>query len=70
MEKKTFPVEGMSCAHCVMHVTKALKGIDGVQEAQVNLDSSSAEVTYDPAKVTPEVLHAAVDKAGYNLRIS
>lgn len=41
MEKK-LSVEGMMCQHCVAHVKKALEGIEGVEEAVVDLDSNSA----------------------------
>ena len=63
-----FAVEGMTCASCVRRVEKALGKAPGVREASVNLATEKARVTYDPAAVSPEQLHAAVDKAGYVLR--
>ena len=33
------------CNHCKMHVENALKGVDGVADAQVNLEQKTAEVT-------------------------
>jgi len=63
----TLKVTGMSCAHCVDHVTKALKGVPGVISAKVDLGKGQAEVSYDDAKATPADLEKAVEKAGYNI---
>lgn len=63
----TLPVQGMTCASCVTRVEKALKKVDGVQEASVNLASEKAKVEFDPAKVNVEQLRAAVADAGYSL---
>ena len=58
-------VAGMTCGSCVRHVAEALRGVDGVSEAQVDLQGRSARVTYDPASATPERLVMAVQDAGY-----
>lgn len=65
IETTTLRVEGMSCGHCVKHVTEALKGVKGVKEASVSLESASAQVTFDAAKATRELLVKAVCAAGY-----
>jgi copper ion binding protein len=62
--KTTLKIEGMSCEHCVHHVTEALKGVAGVSSAKVDLEKKSAEVEHD-ASVTPGALKAAVEEAGY-----
>ncbi len=67
IETATLPVEGMTCASCVARVEKALKRVDGVSGAAVNLATEKATVTFDPAKVTLERLQAAVVGAGYTL---
>ena len=38
-------VEGMHCSSCVSHVERALKSVDGVEEAVVSLADSTAQVT-------------------------
>ena len=43
--KKILTVDGMMCAHCQMHVQKALAAVDGVQEAAVDLEKKQATVT-------------------------
>ena len=40
----TLPVQGMTCASCVMHVEGALRGVEGVSMANVNLASETARV--------------------------
>ena len=61
-------VEGMTCGHCVMRVTKALEGIDGVKSAKVDLEKSEAEVTFKGDKLDSGTLIKAVEEAGYKAR--
>ncbi|MGE5553512.1 MAG: heavy-metal-associated domain-containing protein [Betaproteobacteria bacterium] len=63
----TLNVEGMTCMHCAMTVQKALKGISGVIDAEVDLTHKKATVTYDPAQANIEVFREAVRKAGYQV---
>lgn len=67
METKTFAVKGMTCSHCVMAVTKALKGISGVSDAKVDLAGNSATVTFDSGKASTAKMKEAVEDAGYEL---
>ncbi|MDE3058112.1 MAG: copper-translocating P-type ATPase [Bacteroidota bacterium] len=61
------PVEGMTCASCVLRVEKALKKVDGVREANVNLATENVSLSFDPARVKFEQLSTAVENAGYKL---
>ena len=60
----TLKVEGMSCEHCVKHVSDALREVAGVTQVNVNLKAKNAVVSHDAA-VTPAALRAAVIDAGY-----
>lgn len=60
----------MSCASCAAHVTKALKGVEGVSEANVNLATASAKVTFNEAVCSPQLLKAAVERMGFELDIT
>ncbi len=62
--KKVLTVDGMMCAHCQMHVQKALAGVDGVESAQVDLENKLAHVTLSK-DVPDQVLMDAVTEAGY-----
>jgi copper chaperone len=63
MERLTIGIEGMSCGHCVRAVTEALREIEGVEVERVEV--GSATVGYDPARVAPDAILAAVDDLGY-----
>ncbi len=61
---KTIRIEGMSCQHCVMAVTKALSAVAGIRNVKVDL--ARGEATYEEDKpVDIELLREAVRKAGY-----
>lgn len=63
---KSIKIKGMSCQHCVMAVTKAIAALDGVKD--VNVDLKSGVATYEEVKaVAPEVVTAAIKKAGYEV---
>lgn len=57
-------VTGINCGACVNHVTKALQGVAGVQSAQVDLASASAQVQHDE-NTDPARLIEAVAEAGF-----
>ncbi|MEZ4502427.1 MAG: heavy metal translocating P-type ATPase [Dehalococcoidia bacterium] len=60
-------IRGMTCASCVRRVERALASVPGVETAAVNL--ATEEATVDAAGVPVEALRAAVQKAGYELRL-
>ena len=68
-ETRTLVVEGMTCASCVLRVEKALKSIDGVDRAAVNLATETATITFEPSRVSVEQLREAVEDSGYTLRL-
>ncbi|RZI41359.1 copper-translocating P-type ATPase [Herbaspirillum sp. HC18] len=61
-------IEGMSCASCVGRVEKALRKMEGVLDASVNLASESAHVR-TAAGVGSDALIAAIEAAGYHARL-
>lgn len=63
----TLPIEGMTCASCVLRVEKALKKVEGVEDAIVNLATEQAKVVLDPMKVDIKKLKEAVEKVGYHV---
>lgn len=65
MTKKVF-IEGMSCGHCVRHVTEALKELQGVTDVNVNLEQKFAVVN-TKNNVTDEDIKSAIDDAGYEV---
>ena len=63
---KVLTVEGMSCGHCKAAVEKALKAVDGVKNAVVDLEKKSANVTLNK-EVNTDILTKAVTDAGYEV---
>ena len=62
----TVKIKGMSCNHCVMAVTKALNGIDGVSNVKVSLEKG--EASFDEAKpVDMDVIKERIAKAGFEV---
>ena len=66
-ESVRLSVLGMSCAACVNKVEKALRRLDGVGDARVNLATSSAAVEYDSERVSLGEMAQAVEGIGYEV---
>ncbi len=64
-ESCTLDIGGMTCASCVRRVEKVLSKLDGVELAEVNLATEAASVVYDPTRVDPDQMAAAIATAGY-----
>ena len=62
MTTTTFKVTGMTCNHCVMSVTKALKSVPGVESADVSLAKAQAVVRGEADR---QAMIAAVKEEGY-----
>ncbi len=62
-------IEGMTCASCVGRVEKALKKVQGVQQANVNLATEQAWVQVDETVPTSELIKA-VNRAGFDAKVS
>ena len=60
----------LSCPSCVAKIEKALKAIDGVQEAQVFFNTGRIEVVHDPASASAQDLVKAVRGAGYEAKVA
>jgi len=58
------PVEGMACVVCAATVKKTVKSLAGVSRVEVSLEKRGAQVTYEPDKVSPDTIVAAINKLG------
>ena len=63
------PIAGMTCASCATRIEKRLNKLEGV-EATVNYATENAAVHFDPLRVAPEDLIAAIEAAGYQARLA
>ncbi len=69
MTTTTFGVDGMTCDHCVQHVTTELTAIPGVTDVHIELlpGASSPVTVTSEAPLSDEAIAAAIDEAGYAL---
>ena len=67
MSRKSFSVNGMSCAHCEGRVREALTALEGVSVIEVSAAEGRVTVDYQESRVNEETLKAAVEKAGYRV---
>ncbi len=63
------PIEGMTCASCVLRVENALRKAPGVLDVSVNLATEKARVTLDPGSGSVDAIADAVSSAGYRARL-
>jgi heavy metal translocating P-type ATPase len=59
------PVQGMTCASCVGRVEKAIRRIEGVTAANVNLATERASVSFGSADADPQAVVEAIRDVGY-----
>jgi P-type Cu+ transporter len=64
---ETFTIQGLSCASCVARTEKALQGVPGVENAQVNLSIREATIQFIPDAVTFQLLKKTIEKIGFEL---
>ena len=64
--QETLSIEGMTCASCVGRVEKALKKVDGVEKAEVNLATEKALI-HASQPLDRALLIKAVQRAGYDV---
>lgn len=62
----TVKVNGMSCGHCSMAVTKALNEVAGVSDVKVDLEKGTA--SFESAEpVDMQTITEKIEKAGFEV---
>ncbi|HRW17753.1 MAG TPA: heavy-metal-associated domain-containing protein [Dermatophilaceae bacterium] len=66
MATQTFQVTGLTCGHCVGHVTEALTALDGVSDVRVELVAGGTSTVHVDAdrEIGDAEAAAALDDAG------
>jgi len=67
MLTETLSVGGMHCAACSARVEKALRKLEGIESASVNLATEKATVVYDIKILRPSAIKEAIINAGYEV---
>ncbi len=60
-------VTGMSCASCAKTIELALKELEGVKDASVNLATENAYVKFDESRVSISSIIRAIESVGYGV---
>jgi copper chaperone CopZ len=60
----------LSCPSCVAKIEKALKAVDGVEQAIVYFNTGRIEVEHDPEAVKGGDLVATVRSVGYEAQVT
>lgn len=66
---RTFQVPEVSCAHCKSSIEGALKPLDGVHEAAVDIESKVVSVEFDESVLGQDKLVEAIEGVGYKVAL-
>ena len=58
-------VPSVSCNHCKMNIERALGGLTGVFEAEVDVPAKTVAVAFDDGVITEEAVLEALAEEGY-----
>lgn len=63
---KTLKIEGMTCTSCAKAVERAVRKLQGVEEANVNFATEKLNIRYEPSLLRVSDIKKTVEKAGYS----
>lgn len=67
-QKLQLKVGGMHCSLCTDSIRRSVGRLDGVKDVQVSIAHEETLVEYDPARVDPLTIQAALEDIGYTVR--
>lgn len=67
LETVTLRIGGMTCASCAQIITRELRNIRGVKDANVNLATEKATVSFDPAVTSYAKIKKVIEDTGYQV---
>ncbi len=67
LETSTIRIGGMTCASCSQAITRSLIKTEGVNDANVNLATEKATVSYYPGKTSYAKIKKAIEDTGYQV---
>lgn len=69
VKEEVFVIDGMTCATCALTIENAVKKLDHVDSAVVNLTTEKLTVNYNPDLVSEKEIEKAVADAGYSASV-
>lgn len=70
VKKTTLRLSGMHCTSCAGVITKSIKKLSGITDAQVSFAAEKARVSFDPQQTNEVEIIAQIKKAGYHAEIA
>jgi copper chaperone CopZ len=67
--RTTFTITGMTCGGCASAVKIQLKRTEGVVSYDVSYERGEANVTYEPAKISPQKIAESISKTGFRATV-
>lgn len=67
MEKIKLKIQGMTCIACKEKIENDVRKLNGVIYASVKLDKNSAEIEFDPAKVSESKIKNVIESLDYKV---
>ena len=63
----TLSVPDISCGHCKTSIEGAVAPLDGVEHAEVTIDTRSVDVTFDVESIDRDAIITAIEDQGYEV---
>ena len=67
MESLNLKINGMKCTGCSQRVERALKNTDGIIDANVNLETREAIITYNKDEITYNQICETIVDTGFEV---
>lgn len=67
LHEVTLPIQGMDCARCATEVTRAVRRLPGVADAQMLRAAERVRVVFDAHQIAVAQIIAAIEAAGYQV---
>lgn len=67
MEKIVLKINGMKCTGCSQRVERALKNTDGIEDANVNLETREAKITYNKDEISYNQICETIVDTGFEV---
>jgi copper chaperone len=67
MQQVRLSVPEIRCGACEQTIRKALSVVAGIGDVSVDIPSRTVEVAIDDAVTTPAVVHACIERAGFDV---
>ena len=67
MEKIVLKINGMKCTGCSQRVERALKNTVGIEDANVNLETREAKITYNKDEISYNQICETIVDTGFEV---